>query len=319
MGSIGRIITIGLSPAWDMSCRGRDLEWGQHATIDEQVVRPAGKALNVSTALAWMGCPSIAAGLWGRDDYDAMHTAVESMRGLIDLQMTAVPGRTRHNITVVDTSQSREMHLRLKSTLTSEESLARLRADLQKLVRQGDLCVFAGAMPAGPLLEPVVDLVRLCHGLGARIVLDSYGPVLEHTVAAGLPWLMAPNVEELSGLLGRNLPDTSANLASAARGLLAKVPMVLVSRGKNGAILVTEKGFWKARARTEGTVLSTVGCGDYLLAGFLAAQAAGKEAPDALSVAIQAATARAWGRTEADPWPRILQSVEVAVEPMSSF
>ena len=46
--------------------------------IDEQVVRPAGKALNVSYALAWMGGESVAAGLWGREDYDEMRRAVDA-------------------------------------------------------------------------------------------------------------------------------------------------------------------------------------------------------------------------------------------------
>ena len=58
------IITVGLSPAWDITCRGKNLNWGGHENIDEQTITPAGKALNVSKALAWMGRESIAAGLW---------------------------------------------------------------------------------------------------------------------------------------------------------------------------------------------------------------------------------------------------------------
>ena len=145
----GKIVTIGLSPAWDIRCRGRDLDWGRHAQIDDQVVRPAGKALNVSYALAWMGWESVAAGLWGRDDYGEMEKAVERLGGRIDVQMTAAEGRTRQNITVVDTLCHREMHLRLKSELASVRSIEQLNTDLGKLVHEGDICVFAGAMPAG--------------------------------------------------------------------------------------------------------------------------------------------------------------------------
>ncbi len=165
----GRIVTIGLAPAWDISCRGRDLDWGRHASIDEQVVRPAGKALNVSYALAWMGRGSVAAGLWGREDLGEMQRAVERDAqvkkgcqtrdsafgdsnppyGRIDVRMTAVEGRTRQNITVVDTLHHREMHLRRASELASQQNLRQLNDDLQKLVHEGDVCVFAGAMPAG--------------------------------------------------------------------------------------------------------------------------------------------------------------------------
>jgi len=111
-----RIVTIGLAPAWDVTCRGRDLDWGRHAELDCQVSRPAGKALNVSYALAWMGLRSVATGLWGRDDYDPMQRALDRLGGLIDARMTIVEGRTRHNITVVDSLNQREMHLRQRSS-----------------------------------------------------------------------------------------------------------------------------------------------------------------------------------------------------------
>jgi fructose-1-phosphate kinase PfkB-like protein len=49
------IITVGLSPAWDILCYGEGLEWGLHREIKTTKFQPAGKALNISQALAWMG------------------------------------------------------------------------------------------------------------------------------------------------------------------------------------------------------------------------------------------------------------------------
>ena len=309
----GRIITIGLSPAWDISCRGRDLDWGRHAEIDEQVGRPAGKALNVSYALAWMGGTSSAAGLWGREDHDQMRRAVERQGGQIDVQMTAAEGRTRQNITVVDTSRHREMHLRQKSELASESSLRQLNADLKKLVREGDVCVFAGAMAAGELLEPTVDLVRTCHRAGARIVTDTYGPALRSIVEAGLPWLISPNVEELRGLLGAAVEDTPQKLAEAGRTLLNRMDMILISRGEQGALVVAKAGVWTGHSLTQGRVLSTVGCGDYLLAGFLAGFCETGDPSAALAKGLKVATARAWGWTESESWTRADKEIAVAV------
>ncbi len=143
------IITVGVSPAWDVSCRGRGLDWGRHAILDEQVARPAGKAMNVSCALAWMGCPNVAAGLWGRDDHDEMLAAVARQGGCIQTRMTVVEGRTRRNISVVDTQAHREMHLRDPRSLASVDNLRRLGGDLCGLIRPGDTCVFSGAMPGG--------------------------------------------------------------------------------------------------------------------------------------------------------------------------
>jgi 1-phosphofructokinase len=314
MKDYGRIVTIGLSPAWDISCRGGDLEWGRHAQIDEQVIRPAGKALNVSYALAWMGLRSVAAGLWGRDDYGEMEKAVGRLGGRIDIRMTAAEGGTRRNITVVDTLCHREMHLRLRSELASACSLEQLDADLGKLVHEGDVCVFAGAMPAGELLEPTVHLVRTCHRLGAQIVVDTHGPALKSIVETGLPRLIAPNVEELRELLGFLVEDTPERLAEAGRSLLDGMDTVLISRGEKGALLVMKEAAWTGRCQTLGKVLSTVGCGDYLLAGFLAGIRETADPQDALAQGLKAAAARAWGRTESEPWARVDKEIAVAVE-----
>ncbi len=313
MDRIGRIVTIGLAPAWDISCRGRGLDWGRHAEIDERVVRPAGKALNVSSALAWMGCANVAAGLWGRQDYDRMRETIRSQSRLVRVDMTLVDGRTRENMTVVDTQARREMHLRQASRLATRTSLASLASALKRLVRNDDLCVFSGAMPGDDLLERAIALVEACHSRGARIVLDTYGPALKRLVDARWPGLIAPNVEELCGLLGPQIKDTPAGLVAAARTLLDRVPVVLISRGSKGAILVTKRGAWTGRTTTRGQVLETVGCGDYLLAGFLASYSRRQNARAALATALKAATARAYGLAESQTWSQANRQIEVEV------
>ena len=307
----GRIITIGLSPAWDVRCQGRGLDWGKHPNIDKQVVRPAGKALNVSMALAWMGQRSVAAGLWGEEDQDRMLKSIRSSTKLVSVRMTMVKGCTRQNITVVDTQSRREMHLRQKSELATRASVRRLRRDLERIVRREDYCVLAGAMPAGELLEPVADLVEICRRKGGRIVVDTYGPILARLVDAGLSWLIAPNVAELGELLGSDVKDTPAGLAAAGRTLLEKVPVVLISHGRRGAILLTRRGAWAGCVRTHGRILHTVGCGDYLLAGFLASYVRCGNARIALATALRVATARAWGWTETHTWLAARRGIDV--------
>ncbi len=314
MDRIGRIITVGLSPAWDVSCRGRGLDWGLHAQINEQVIRPAGKALNVSSALAWMGCESTAAGLWGGQDHEQMCSVVAGWGGRVQVRMTCAEGHTRLNVTVADTRGRREMHLRKASELASASSLRRLRCDLRRLVGRDDICVFAGAMPAGPLLEPVLACVRACRELGARLVVDTHGPALKAVVDAQLAWLIAPNVEELRVLLGSPIADTTAKLAAAGRSLLGKVEVVLISRGKKGAMVVTKGGAWSGRATGRGRVIETVGCGDYLLAGFLAAVAQKRPTRTALEQALKIATARACGWTDTQTWTRARRKAVVNVQ-----
>ena len=313
------IITVGLSPAWDITCRGRNIDWGRHEYIEAQTIRPAGKALNVSKALAWMGQRNVAAGLWGCDDFPQMLAAVRASWPLIDVKLTCVAGGTRQNVTIVDTANSREMHLRNQSQLASPKTLRKLQADLGRIVHTDSFCVFAGTTPDAGLLDDVIRIIKCCLGRRAKIVLDTSGRPLRRIVDTGAVWLIKPNVSELCELLGQQIRDDPASLAAAGRKLLDRVEIVLISRGNKGSLVVTKDGAWQGRCVGRGKVLSTVGCGDYLLAGFLKdfrdkSDPARRATGSALKTAIKVATAKAQGWTESKRAPQALRAIKAAVE-----
>ncbi len=307
------IITVGLSPAWDITCRGENLDWGQHKNIDEQTIVPAGKALNVSRALAWMGQKNIAAGLWGNGDFRQMQLAVKSLWPAIEVKMTTTAGNTRRNVTVVDTAKNKEMHLRCKSELACPGSLKKLKVDLQKIVHKNSICVFSGAMPEDNLLDDVIGIIKSCGKTGAKIVLDTSGPALREIIRTGEIWLIKPNVRELRELMGKQIGDNPTSLTRAGREMLDKVEIVLISRGKNGAVAVTKKGTWHGKCVNRKKALSTVGCGDFLLAGFLKGLIETNNAASALKTAIKAATAKARSQVENEPWPVVLEQIDVEI------
>ena len=314
MNRYSSIITVGLCPSWDTVCRFDGIDWGEHKTVSSADSRPAGKALNISRALAWMGEKNIAAGLWGRDDFQQMTKAMRPLENLVKVKMTAAQGGTRRNVTVVDTLNNREMHLRNRSELASKKALRKLEADLKAIVNKGSICVFAGAMPEDEFVGDVVRLINSCRQRGAGIVVDTYGDALKRILDIGAVRMIKPNVEELRELLGEQVKDSPAALVRAGRKLLDKVEVVVISRGKKGAVVVTNKGAWQGRCIGGSRVLSTVGCGDFLLAGFLKGLKNKSDAGNALGTAIKVATARAWGWTEGKSWSQALRGIKVAVE-----
>ena len=310
------IITVGLSPAWDITCRGKNLDWGRHKNIDEQTIVPAGKSLNVSKALTWMGRNNIAAGLWGRKDYRQMQREVKALWPAIEVKMTAAAGSTRRNVTVIDSAKNKEMHLRCKSELACPGSLKKLKADLQKIVKKNSICVFAGAIPEGNLLDDVIGIVKNCSKAGAKIVLDTSGPALREIIQTGDVWLIKPNVRELGELMGKQIRDNPASLAHAGREFLDKAEIVMISRGKKGAVAVMKKGAWHGKCISRKKALSTVGCGDFLLAGFLKGLIETNNTASALKTAVKAATAKARGRAENEPWQDVSEQIEVEIRRM---
>jgi 1-phosphofructokinase len=311
----GRIITLGLTPAWDMICRGSHLAWGEHPVLEQQTLRPAGKALNISLALAWLGQESVTTGLWGQDDYAQMQHCLQHTAPQIKLDLTPVPGRTRINVTVLDQAKPKELHLRCPSTLCSREALQTLVHELAQAVRPHDICIMAGSLPSPDLNDDVLGLCRTCVAPAhTRLVLDAHGPMFKKIINAGLPWLIKPNVAELNELLGRRIKNTPACLMNAARELLDRVEMVLVSRGKLGAVLVTRTGAWQGRCTSSAKVVSTVGCGDFLLAGFVQGMRHSARVHTALALALKVATARAWAWPDCKTWRAAQRGIRVDVE-----
>ncbi|MHC4478520.1 MAG: 1-phosphofructokinase family hexose kinase [Planctomycetota bacterium] len=303
MSKVGRIVTVGICPCWDIVCQVDGLKWGQHKRLESQELVCAGKALNISRALAWLKVKSIAAGLWGQSDYRQMVESTKTISDFVDVRFTKAPGRTRQNITVVDSRAGREMHLRAQSKLAGKESLRHLMADLKQIVTEDSIVVFAGSMPPGELLEDCLSIIAKVRDAGARVAVDTSGTALEEIVRLGNIWLIKPNVEELRQLLGEQVADKTSAIVQAARRLCDKVQTIVVSRGPRGAAVLTRDTALQGRvASGSGKAANTVGCGDYLLAGLLASVADGNDLSVALAKAVKVAAARAYGLTETTTW-----------------
>ena len=218
--------------------------------------------------------------------------------------------------TIVDILNAREMHLRSESELASRQALGQLRTDLGTIISSNSACVFAGQMPQEQLLPEVVRIIKSCVRLGAGVVLDSSGELLGKVVRSCTTWLIKPNVEELRELLNERVRDEPVALARAGRKLLGRTCVVLISRADRGAVVVTEEGAWQGRVVGCERVLSTVGCGDYLLAGFLKALKESGHAGSALVTGIKVAAAKAWGWTEERNWEAVRQEIAADVEPV---
>jgi 1-phosphofructokinase len=140
------------------------------------------------------------------------------------------------------------------------------------------------------------------------VAVDTSGAALERVLAAG-PDLLKPNEAELTEVVGSRL-RTLGDVVSAADKLRSHgVGAVLVSLGPNGAILVDDAG---AVHGENGVVVprSTVGAGDALLAGFLAA---GGEGPEAVGEGVAWGTAACILPGTAMPGPADLRRKEVRV------
>ena len=292
------IYTVTLNPALDKTVEIPDFAPGRVNRITALRTDPGGKGLNVSKVIAKLGGDSEAFVLLGGSAGRAVATALEGLG--VRCHIAWGEGETRTNLKIVDpvrriNTDINEPGFAVPPALT-DGLLDRLTAAL----RPGDIVVLAGSLPPGAPADTYATWITRCKAAGARVFLDADGAALAEGLRAK-PFLVKPNDEELSRLLGRELRGVPA-LADAARQLVASgVENVVVSMGGAGAIYANADML----LRTEGLrvpVRSTVGAGDSVVAALALALGRGMPLHDAavLSTAVGAANVMCSGTQAAE-------------------
>jgi 1-phosphofructokinase len=271
---VGMIVTLTLNPSLDRTLELPVLERGQVLRAAAAHRDPGGKGVNVTRALLANGFESCAVLPCGGPEGEELARMLAA--DAVPAAAVPVAGHTRSNITLVERATGTVTKINEPGGALTETEFDGVAAAVLDRVRTADWVVLCGSLPPG--LDPATyaDLTRRFAAAGARVAVDTSGPALLAALDAE-PDLIKPNREELAEAVGRQLPDTADVVAAAEqlRGRGAKT--VLVSLGADGAVLVDASGSCMARGPRLAP-RSTVGAGDALLAGYLAAGAAGAEA-----------------------------------------
>lgn len=261
------VITVTFNPAID-----------QTVTLDRlvpgEVHRPrsvrqdvGGKGVNVASCLADWGVPVAAFGLLGADNAAPFETLFR-VKGIED-RFRRVPGATRINFKIVDDENTTDVNL--DGPPATSERIEAVVAEVEALAGAGTLVVLAGSLPPGCPADAYAAIVARLAAKGARVFLDTSGPPLARALDAPvLPHCIKPNRHELAEWAGTPLTGIG-DVARAAAGLHARgVALVVISMGAEGALFLSDEGALVAR-RTVDRLASTVGAGDAMVAGIVAA------------------------------------------------
>ncbi len=291
------IITVSLSPAIDVTLQTDHLTIGGHQPVKLLSQSAAGKAINVSRALAAMGVPNTATGFVGTSEADLFSRQMSADkpggRSFIRYRLISLDQPTRQNITIL--SAEGETHLRMEGFKIGELELRRLAGELKAVTSPGDMVVLAGSVPDAITTgsaAPWKALLKQIGDIHAQLVIDTSGTALQ--ACTGEPLLVAkPNLSELAQAGGKPLDFDPPTVVMAARKIFPRTRHRVISCGGNGALWVGDEGAFWAYYDKPITVRRTVGCGDFLLAGFLAGLYAHVTPAAALRRGITSATARA--------------------------
>jgi 1-phosphofructokinase len=280
-GSQPRVIAVALNPALDHTIEVDHLRVGEVNRALRMQVDVGGKGINVASCLADFGITTAVTGQIGRDNATQFETLFHA-KG-IDNRFFYLDGLTRINTKLVDVASGETTDINMPGPVLEPDAIQalfeRLLTRIDSLVSPTCWVVLSGSLPPLWPADTYQRLIAHVHSLGARVLLDASGSALAAGIGAA-PDIIKPNRAELSELLGRPLADTAAVVA-AARELLARPnapKTVIVSMGGEGALFVNHQEALLAHPiPTE--LISTVGAGDAMVAGIVAAQIAGLNLP----------------------------------------
>ena len=267
------IVTLTLNPSVDRTVEVETLERGEVMRALRVRVDPGGKGINVSRALATHDLPTRAVVTVGGAEGEHLVTLLRDTG--IEIVPVPIQGAIRSNITVAEPDGTTTKFNEPGAQLSAEELAAVITA-VRGAVESADWLVASGSLPAGTPAGFYADLVRMLEGSGTRVAVDTSGPALEAVLAAG-PTLVKPNRDELAEVTGRRLGTIAEVVEAASRLRDLGAGEVLASLGADGAVLVDEDGAIHGRTPAVPP-LSSVGAGDAMLAGFLAAGGKGADA-----------------------------------------
>ena len=261
MGPVVRTVTF--NTGFDDHFLVDGVTWGGVEKARAYESQPSGKGVFVARRVVQCGVPAHAYYLIGERE-QAQHVAEVEAAG-VSVRSVPVPGRTRHNLTLLMEGHV-AAHMvspgyQLVSARPAEELLSAVVAD----TRPGDVVTLNGSVPAVVPPSSLAATVEALAAKGAHVISDNQGPQLVAAVETGILAAVKPNDEEVRALdvLGE-AHDLVGYLTLLAR---FGVELPVITLGAQGVAYRDADGvFWRGGCRVERPRLS-VGAGDAFVAG----------------------------------------------------
>ena len=278
------IYTLTISPAIDYVMHVDELIPGATNRSQQEEYYFGGIGINVSVILQNLGLPSKAlgftAGFTGKALEEGLHE-----QGVDTDFIHLKDGITRINVKL---KAGLETEINGQGARPTDEDLRLLEERFEKM-GEGDMIIISGSIPKGLPEDTYEKLLTIAVSRGATPVVDTNGQLLVNTLKHK-PFLIKPNHDELKDLFGEDI--TPIEGARKLQEMGAR--NVIISLGKEGAVMLSEDGGEYSCGIAKGKVLNTVGSGDSMVAGFIAGYEQSHDYQHALNMGGAAGSATAF-------------------------
>ena len=282
------IYTITFNPAVDLVIQVPNCQLGTlNRSMSEEYVA-GGKGINISVVLKRLGVDNIATGFLGGFTGKFIEEFLEK-EGVIT-HFISVDGTTRINVKV---KGEVETEINAAGATVNVEKFQQLVRYLEDHLQEEDIVFLAGNAAPGLDETSYVEIAKLCHARGVKLVLDT----TKTSLLACLPYqpfMIKPNQHELEELFGVSIQTQDEIIHYAFQLQKKGACNVLVSCGSEGAFLVSETGEVFASNVPTGKLINSVGAGDSMLAAFMAKFIETSDYKESLKQGVAAGSATAF-------------------------
>lgn len=263
-----KIATVTLNPAIDQTVSVNNFRPGSVNRGQSINFAASGKGVNVASFLTDYGYETVVTGYLGLANvtiFEQFFTA----RSIED-RFIRIPGNTRINVKIVDELNQQTTDINMPGETPSQEAIVALLATTEQLSIVCDWFILSGSLPPNVPTTLYATMITQLKQRKKHTILDTSGEALLMGVRAG-PTIVKPNIEELQQLVGHAFTSEMEVQQAAHQLLNEDIELVVVSMGRQGALLVERASTLLAVPPTM-KVKKTFGAGDAMVAGLVAAR-----------------------------------------------
>lgn len=301
------IYTVTLNPSIDYVIKLDELNYNAVNRANEENIYPGGKGINVSNVLNELGYKNIAlgfiSGFTGKYIVDSM---VKKNQSCDFIEVSN--GFSRINVKI---KSNEETEINGKGPNITEEDLQKLYEKIDNL-KNDDILILAGSIPSTLDDKLYENIMKRLKEKNIKIVVDATKNLLLNVLKYN-PFLIKPNNHELEEMFNVKI-NSIKDIAKYAKRLQDMgARNVLISMGKDGALLITENNEVFLSNVAKGTVKNSVGAGDSMVAGFIAGYLNTNKYQDALRLGAACGSATAFSNDLAtkDYIDELIKDIEI--------
>ena len=281
-------MTVSLNPAVDKTYTTQGLTVGNVNRMRTVMSIAGGKGVNVTKILRQYGYEVGAVGFLG--GYSGRFIEEELEKRGVECRFVHVEGETRSNINIL-ADDGYVTEILEPGPMVSDEKRDAFFRQYDILLRECGLVVLSGSVALGLNHDIYEKLILRAAKESVPVYFDSSGEGLRFGLRAK-PQLIKPNWKELEYIIGHRLKNREEIIESAQFLRSMGIDRVIVSMGSKGILSVTRQGVLHAKPPKIDTV-TTVGCGDSVVASYAMSYVTGETEEQALvrACAVSAANA----------------------------